>query len=706
MSWNPFTDGQEVACYLYENAEADPLYEVVRFELSEGHPNYPSKTFLQRRYEPAHPKADVRGFVWGLAEVEPVLYHLPRVRRAVEVGQEVYIAEGEKDVHILEAWGLTATCRSGGVGRWEPRYTAELRGTSVVVLPDNDEPGRAYAEAIARDLHAAGVIVRVVAFPGLPPKGDVTDWKESGGTLEELEELIYATEPWKPTPRSQEEEPGKTGGPRSGLTQAGRLIDLVADAELFHTPQGETYVSYRSEAHTETLSLHGVGSLRWLRVLYFERYGSPPSAQALQDAKAHLAAVAELRGPERPVYLRVAEHAGQIYIDLGGPDWSAVEVSAGGWCLVASPPVRFRRVQAMGTLPEPVRGGSLDLVARHIPLPSSYSRALLYAWCVQALRPRGPYPLLVVTGEQGSGKSTACRLIRALIDPSAIPIRAQPGSERDLIVAARGNWLLAYDNLSRLSPSLSDAFCRLATGGGFGTRRLYTNDEEAVFFEMHPQLLNGITDLMGRPDLADRAIVLDLAAMPESERRTEADVWEAFRQDHGLLFGALLDAMATALAFEDAVELDRLPRMADFARWAVAAEPAFPTQPGTFLAAYEEARAETVARAVEADTVATAIYAMLEGQAAWTGTVSELGEALRAYLPDPKRLPRDYPQSPHALAARLRRLEPVLRSLGIERVTLPRSDRKGSRAFRLQHLSRTEGEELVRNVSRNGWREF
>ena len=690
-SWNPFTEGVEVDRYLYEDYAGAPLYQKIRFELPEDHPEYPAKSFLQKRYDPGHPEADPKGFVWGLGDVEQVLYRLPRLHQAVAWGLLICVVEGEKDVHTLEAWGQTATCSSGGAGDWRPHYTQALRGASVAVLPDNDEAGRAHAEAVALSLHEADIIVRVVALPGLPLKGDVTDWQESGGTLEELEALVYATERWSPPPRSQA-GPGQAGpAKRSKPTQAEQLTGLVADAELFHTPHGEPYVSYQRAGHTETLSLRGGGVVRWLRVLYFERYGSLPGAQALQDAKEHLAAVAEWRGPERSVHLRVAEHEGRIYVDLGGPAWNAVEISAEGWHLMTSPPVHFRRVQSMGALPEPEQGGSLDLLAQHVRLRSSYDHSLLYAWLVQALRPRGPYPLLVLTGEQGSGKSTASRLLRALIDPSAIPLRAQPQSERDLIVAARNNWLLAYDNLSRLSGSLSDALCRLATGGGFGTRRLYTDEEEMAFFEMRPQLLNGITDLMGRPDLMGRAITLELGAVPAQERRTEADVWSAFGRDHGILLGALYDAMAVALALEEAVELKHLPRMADFARWAAAAEPAFPVRPGTFLEAYEAVQQEAMARTVEADTVAIAICTMLEGLDVWTGTVSELGEALRVHLPNPDRPPRDYPQSPQAMAARLRRLEPLLRALSIERVPLQRSDRKGSRAFCLQRSSRKGG---------------
>lgn len=210
-------------------------------------------------------------------------------------------------------------------------------------------------------------------------------------------------------------------------------------------------------------------------------------------------------------------------------------------------------------------GGSLDLLRKHIRLIDDGSFSLLLAYLVQALRPEGPYPALALVGEQGTGKSTVCRIIRALIDPSVVPIRTQPRSEQDLVIAAEGSWVLAFDNLSGVKPWLSDALCRLATGGGFGTRTLYSDREEELFFALRPVLLNGIEDLVTRPDLADRAIALRLEPIPPPERRTEKELWAEFERDHALILGALCAAVTIALAAIDEVLVLSLPRMANFA---------------------------------------------------------------------------------------------------------------------------------------------
>lgn len=119
----------------------------------------------------------------------------------------------------------------------------------------------------------------------------------------------------------------------------------------------------------------------------------------------------------------------------------------------------------MLALPVPKRGGTVDELKQFVNVSDDDSWRLLVAWLVQALRPRGPYPVLLLQGEQGSAKSTAERLLRALVDPSVAPLRTTPRNEHDLYIAATNAWVIALDNISNLKPWLSDGLCRLSTGG-------------------------------------------------------------------------------------------------------------------------------------------------------------------------------------------------------------------------------------------------
>src|SRR3954464_9736604 len=174
------------------------------------------------------------------------------------------------------------------------------------------------------------------------------------------------------------------------------------------------------------------------------------------------------------------------------------------------PPVRFRRSAGMQPLPLPLRGGSIESLAPFLNLASETDFVLIVVWLLAALRAGGPYPVLAIAGEQGSAKTVLSKILRAVIDPNVAPVRTLPRDERELFIAASNAHVLAFDNLSGLSPWLSDTLCRLTSGGAFSTRRLFTDRDEMLFAAARPIILNGIEDFITRPDLADRAIMLML----------------------------------------------------------------------------------------------------------------------------------------------------------------------------------------------------
>src|ERR1700731_3197905 len=211
---------------------------------------------------------------------------------------------------------------------------------------------------------------------------------------------------------------------------------------------------------------------------------------------------------------------------------------------------------------------------------------LIKGFLVAALRPALPCPILVAKGEQGGGKSTACRVISSLIDPRTSALRGVPREVRDLIAAAGNSWLVCFDNLSRLPEDLADAACRLATSGGFGGRQLYSDHDEAIFDATRPLVFNAIPDLgTARADFLDRALIVGfLSIMPET-RRDEAQFWREFSERRPRILGALLDATVAGIRNLPQVKLDRPPRLADFALWVSACEEALGMQPGEAMAA-------------------------------------------------------------------------------------------------------------------------
>lgn len=170
-----------IAVYDYQDADGKLLYQVCRTS---------GKKFFQRR-----PDGN-GGWIWNLKGVQRVLYHLPKVIEAVKNDETVFVVEGEKDVHSLEKIGLVATTNAGGAGKWWPEFSDCLKGANVIILPDNDEPGRKHAQQVAQSLQGKAASVKVLELPGLLPKGDISDWLAAGGTKEELLRLVQEAPVW------------------------------------------------------------------------------------------------------------------------------------------------------------------------------------------------------------------------------------------------------------------------------------------------------------------------------------------------------------------------------------------------------------------------------------------------------------------------------------------------------------------------------
>jgi len=453
-------------------------------------------------------------------------------------------------------------------------------------------------------------------------------------------------------------------GDNEQQSQATIAANMAADWELWHTPSKEAYATILVDSHKEHWPVRSQTFKRFLAKRFFEEQGRAINSDALAAAVNLLEANALFEGDEHLVGVRVAEYEGDVYLDLCNSVWQAIRITPQGWEVIDDPPIRFRRSRGMLALPAPEKGGNVDLLRAFLNLDDNAWRLVL-SWLVATLRPRGPYPILALFAGQGSGKSTIGRLLRELIDPNAAPLRAEPNNSRDLMIAANNSWCLAYDNLSHIPPWLSDAMCRLSTGGGFATRELYTDQDEVIFDSQRPLLLTSIEEVATRSDLLDRCLIVWLDEIPEDKRRPEAELFEAFRKVQGQILGGLLDAVAVALSRMPSIKLPNLPRMADFAIWVSAAEQAFGWPDGTFMAAYQNNRESANEVALEASVVVQPLLDLLEAQGGWSGSSSELLKLLNERLGEQaaRRMP-SWPKSPRSLTGHLKRLAPNLRAAG------------------------------------------
>ena len=481
--------------------------------------------------------------------------------------------------------------------------------------------------------------------------------------------------------------------PEEQRSQAQILIQLAADARLFHTPEGQAFAQVPSHSHQEILTIRGKNFRSWLIRKFYAEYAKPPGSQALQDAIGVLEAQAQFDYPEAALFVRIADSDGRIYIDLCNAEREVIEIDGEGWRLVAEPPVHFRRPRGMRPLPRPVIGGSIAMLRRFINVGDDNNWILCAAWLVFVCNPKGPYPILIIQGEQGAAKSTMAKILRRIIDSSVALVRTPPKDDRDLLIAANNSWLVTYDNLSGIQPWLSDALCRLATGSGFSTRELYSDADEVFFDAARPVMLNGIDHLAERADLADRALILNLPSIEEENRKDEQQLYAEFERDLPQILSALFTAVSCALRRLPQITLKRLPRMADFARFATAAEPGLGFEPEAFMRAYLGNRTETIQETLEADPVGAAVLAMMEKlreqgeKEQWDGSCKDLLQYLEQFVDDSTKKSRGWPSNPRSLSSRLRRLATFLRASGIH-ITFCGKGGKGRRSLT---IARTPG---------------
>lgn len=642
---------QQETHYKYRDAAGNLVFEVVR--------KVP-KDFRQR-----HPDPDQPGkWIWNMKGIERVPYRLPELL-AAPVDSLVFIPEGEKDADRLASLGLVATCNVGGAGKWHKEYSQHLQGRAVVILPDNDQAGRDHAADVAKKLAGIAASVRIVELPGLPEKGDVSDWLAAGHTLADLDALTREACAQKGI-----EVHGDDGEEKQRKSQADLLVEFVRQKyDLAHDENRDGIAI--SKATKEAFRLNSRAFRDGLLAGFYCEFEFAARDGSLREAMMTIQALARATDTPRKANLRAAAHGQEYLIDLAKPgDSRAIRLAPGRWEIVDKPGALFIRGDSMLPLVEPVKGGDTDLLWRIVNVPEN-QRLLVLAWLVDCLRPDTPYPLLELMGEQGSGKSVSSEALRRLIDPNAANLRAEPKSAEDLFVIAHHNHIVALENVSRLTPQQQDSACILATGGGFAKRKLYSDSDETVITLRRPVLINGIVAAVTQQDLVDRCISIDCPVI--EARLTSVEMWREFDRNLPRILGGLLDLAAKALEILPRVKLParERPRLAEYAILGCAVAVAQGHKPEAFMTTFNAMRAETVGRTLEASPVAIAVQELVETvPVGITAPLKDILHELERFKPAGTDA---WPRSPKGLGDALRRAAPALRTLGVECKAQPKT---------------------------------
>jgi hypothetical protein len=447
------------------------------------------------------------------------------------------------------------------------------------------------------------------------------------------------------------------GGKKS---QSTLLIEIGKKFKLFHDDNRDAYAEItgnavsplRSKDFKELLGHH-----------FFNLTGKGCNTNAVSDAINTLEAIAKHEGEKHTVHIRTFNDAKRILVDMCDQERHVISIDANGWHMEKGSGVKFVCKRGMTALPIPSSKGNMSLLSKYLNINSD-DLPLIIGWVFCALGGVKPYPILILQGEQGSGKSTTSRVIRELVDPSSVPLRSPPRDAKDLLVSAGNTHAVTLDNLSGLSPEISDCLCRLSTGGGHDVRQLYSDTDQILIDIQKPVIINGIDDIATRPDLAERSLIINLPEIKSDNRKSESEFWRDFESDKAEIFAGLLDCLVSGLANRNRVNLIEKPRMADVAIWVTACENGYQPQ-YTFIDAHTKNQREAIELGIEASPVGTAIMELMVDKSEWTGTPTELLSELERTAGANQVKSKAWPQSAKGLKNSIKRLLPNFRKLGI-----------------------------------------
>lgn len=456
-------------------------------------------------------------------------------------------------------------------------------------------------------------------------------------------------------------------------TAAQLIIDSVlsSGAVLFHDQYKRAYISPHGDGG-EVLRLNSEEFSSWIYKSYWEKSKKPLPRDADRQIVQVLTALARFNGSLHHLEIRLARKDDELWYDLA--DGNAIRITDKTWEVVKKPPILFRRVQQSVQV-QPERGQVVEHLLNYVNIDDDEEKLLFLVYVVAAFIPGFPHPLLILHGSQGAGKTTPMRVIKELVDPSAIQGTPLPNQVSEFVQLADHHAFLYFDNLSNLPTKMSDALARVSTGDSYSKRRLYSDDDDVIYFIRKTIALNGINQVITKPDLLDRSILIKLERITPQKRRSEKEFWPAFHHDKPEILGAIFDVLVKALATYPTIEPGEVFRMADFTHWGCAIAEAAGYGQQAFMDAYRHNLDRQNEEAIEASPVAKAIILFMKGKYGWEGSPEELRSQLTKHK-DVFDLGLSssplWPKAPEWMTRRLNDVQTNLNAIGI-RVEIERT---------------------------------
>jgi len=450
-----------------------------------------------------------------------------------------------------------------------------------------------------------------------------------------------------------------------------KIISLAINNSDFYMNQyGIHCIEYKGKFdNIENVAIKSEACGSFLFHLYLKNENKYPNTNAVKEAQNALEYISYNSGKTSNVSIRVGGDKNVVFIDVCNTERSFIKISSDGWNIINdSGDFRFIKNSTMKILPLPDKIKNTKLLEEFLNLNSDDDFILIVVWLVRCLLPEdkyGGYPILNIEGERGTGKTTFARIIKEIIDPNFVPLKNMPSKEEDLSIIALNNLVLVFDNLSGISSKMSDALCKVSTGGGFSTRRLYSNGDEFGFSYKRPVILNGINSVARKGDLTSRLISIELKYIEPSKRMGESDFWRKFNNALPTILSGLLYAVSAVLKdFDNNVIKKYSSRFPDFEKIGFICEKHFKWKEGSFINAYNSNIQSASTSLISSDVVLQAIIKFIEQYREYTGTTTDLYSKLQEQISDAEKT--SFSKNPSSLGRKLKEILPILREHGID----------------------------------------
>ena len=482
-------------------------------------------------------------------------------------------------------------------------------------------------------------------------------------------------------------------------TQIEELLELIEDLGMMVVDQnGTPFIQTQDSEQQKVFSIQSISFLDFLRHQYLESYGKLAFSPNLKEVIDHLGSMARNSGNTITTAIRNAYVNKHAYVDSANDKAQIMKIGKDGWSLSTEPSVSFIKSSSMAALPTPINDGDfVDLIEPYLNLADDNSRYLVVTFLVSYFLDLPSKCILLVNGEQGSGKTSFTKLIRELLDPSIVKTQPTPSSKDDLMVAAVNSALLCIDNVTKISLAMMDVLCQLSTGAGFRKRMLYTNLDEVIVQLSRSMVINGISaDMISATDLLSRSIQVILPAIIGNDRLIETEFWDNFYNDRPKILGGLYTLVGQVIAVIDDVKLDNATRMTDFCKVGVAVERVLSWPENSFMDALKAMQAEAMEIALESDVTATGIQKVMANRANWEGTAEGLLSQMNDYCGFDLTSQTTWPKSARSLGIKLSKIMPALRDQGI----VIEKTKSGPRKITITNIAVTRPEKPESSLSK------